>query len=403
MRKSTRLSSIGLTQAQVRNFSTRFSLTSYAKRVQLLTPEQRSAIARTGFGNLLSVPNHSLNKVFLTELMDTWSCERRAFVLLSGGEIQMTLLDVALILGLPVAGSPVTLKEEEPFSDLEELYGATKGKRKVAMSFLENRLDSVGDVVSDDFVRSFLLYTIGTFLASNDGKVDSRYLSFLRNLSEVSGFAWGAAVVHDLCLWLDKRKEHNVQYVGGCLIFLQTWSYEHFDVARPHLQDHDLTFPRVCRWGNSKSNQRQRGTSGFKDLHDDQVIWKLQPTSGELQIEIIKEALGLLVGNKVLVSAEKCSTITPFKVPDVDSGLQLSISNEVHREDDNDFENQVVEDTPKRLSTCDEENKEQEINLKNWIVLETPPNLTICGDVHREQEMDLENLAESKSSIVKNS
>jgi len=95
------------------------------------------------------------------------------------------------------------------------------------MSFLENRLDSIGDAVSDDFVRSFLLYTIGTFLASNDGKVDSRYLRFLGDVGEVSGFAWGAAVIDDLCQWLDKRKEQNVQYVGGCLIFLQVSSFHH--------------------------------------------------------------------------------------------------------------------------------------------------------------------------------
>ncbi|RDX69472.1 Protein MAIN-LIKE 2, partial [Mucuna pruriens] len=393
MRKSTRLSSIGLAQARepVKPFSTRFSLRSYAKRVQLLTPEQRSAISRTGFGYLLSVPNHSLNKLFLTELMDAWSCESRAFALRSGGEIGMTLLDAALILGLPVAGNPVNLTEEEPFSDLEELYGATKAKRKVAMSFLENRLDSIGDVVSDDFVRSFLLYTIGTFLASNDGKVDSRFLCFLADLGEISGFAWGGVVVDDLCQWLDKRKEHNVQYVGGCLIFLQTWSYEHFDVAaRPQLQDHDLTFPRVCRWDNSKSNQRQRGTSWFKDLEDDQVIWKLQPTSGELQIEIIKEALELLGDNKEFQSEESCWTSTPSSVSDVDSGLQLCINNEVHRVDEDDLENQVVEDTPTRSSTCDEEYREQ-IHIESQIVLETPPSLTICDEVRREQEMNLEN------------
>ncbi|TKY63630.1 hypothetical protein E2542_SST13508 [Spatholobus suberectus] len=165
---------------------------------------------------------------------------------------------------------------------------------------------------------------------------------------------------------------------------LVTWSYEHFDVAaRPHLQDHDLTFPRVCRWDNSKSNQRQRGYF--------MVIWKLQPTSGELQIVIIKEALELLGENKELQSAESCSTSTRSSVPDVDSGLQLSINNEVHRADDVDLENQVVEDTPTRSSTCDEEYREQ-INLENLIVSDTPPNLTTCDKVRGEQERNLENL-----------
>lgn len=55
----------------------------------------------------------------------------------------------------------------------------------------------------------------------------------------------------------------------------QTWSYEHFDMARPHLQNHDRAFPRVCRWDHSKSHPRQRSTSRFKDLHEDQVTLKL--------------------------------------------------------------------------------------------------------------------------------
>lgn len=151
--------------------------------------------------------------------METWSSEKQAFEI-GSGEIRITPLDAAFILGLRVAGNPVALKEEEPFSDLEESYGATKGKRKIALGSLETMLDSIGESVSDDFVRTFLIYTIGTFLSSN-GKVDSRYLAFLRDLDDVDGFAWGGAVVEDLCQWLDKRKENNVQYVGGCLIFLQ--------------------------------------------------------------------------------------------------------------------------------------------------------------------------------------
>ncbi|XP_061370761.1 protein MAIN-LIKE 1-like isoform X2 [Gastrolobium bilobum] len=323
--------------------------------------------------------------------MEAWSCEKRAFVI-GSGEIRMSLLDAALIMGLRVVGDPVVLKEDEPFSDFEGSYEAKEGKRKVLMSFLEERLDSIGEVSSDYFVRTFLLYTIGTFLSSNDGKVDSRYLHFLMNLDEVSRFAWGVAIVEDLAQWLDKRKENNVQYVGGCLIFLQTWCYEHFDIARPQLQCHDLTFPRVCRWDNSKSLQRQRGTSRLKDLHDDQIIWKLQPTSEELQLEIIKEALELVGDNEELQSEENCSINTLNKVPGVGSELQVSVSSKVLREDGDNFENQVVDDTPTRLSSCDEEYREQETNLENLIVLDTPPNLSICDEVNREKEMNLVNL-----------
>ncbi|KAK7349864.1 hypothetical protein VNO77_07659 [Canavalia gladiata] len=107
------------------------------------------------------------DEVFLTKLMGMWSYERHAFVLCFDSEIQMTLLDIALILGLSVAANPVTLKEEGVF-DLDERYRAMKGKRKMALSFLENRLNSIGDVVSDDFVRGFMLYIVRMFLSSID-------------------------------------------------------------------------------------------------------------------------------------------------------------------------------------------------------------------------------------------
>ncbi|KAE9603176.1 hypothetical protein Lal_00018684 [Lupinus albus] len=401
MRKSARFSSFGLTTSvefpeQVKNFSTKFSLTTYNKRVQKLTEEQKTAISKAGFGKLLLVPNNSIRKDLLTDLMETWCCEKQAFMVASH-EIRFTLLDVALILGLPVTGKSVLFKDEEPpFSDLEELYGATRGTRKVAMASLKARLDSIGEDVSEDFVRTFLLYTLGSFLSSNDTKVDSRYLCFLRNLDDISKFSWGASVIEDLSQWLDKRKKNNVQYVGGCLIFLQTWSYEHFDIARPQFQGDDLTFPRVCQWDNIKSNQKQQVISrfNFKELHDDQVIWTLEPTSAELQMEIIKEALKLQGDSTELQCAETCSTNLSTNVSGVDSESQFCISSkdELQREDESNFENQVVEDTPTSLSTCNEENIDLESNLKNLIVEDTPPNSSTHDEVQREQELNLENL-----------
>lgn len=393
MRRSTRRSLI--TPAEVeepaRNISTRFSLKSYVKRVQLLTDDQRLAITKMGFGSVLLFTNHLLSKNLLAELMERWDCEKQAFIF-HLGEISMTLLDVALILGLRVVGRPVLLKDDEPFSDLEEEYGATTSNRKVTVASLESKLDSLGDSAGDDFIRAFLLYTFGTLLfQSSNGKVDSRYLSLLRKLDEVRQFAWGAAVIEDLSKWLDKRKENNVQYVGGCLMFLQTWSYEHFDIGRPGMQEHDFAFPRSCRWHNNKSNQRQWFASRFKDLQDDQVIWTLQPTSRELEVDIIKEALELQDDTKRLGSGRNCPTSTPISVPDVDSGLQHSASKsqELQKEQEVNFENQIVEDTPTEMSPCDRVHGE-EVNFENQIVEDTTTELSPCDRVHRD--VNVENL-----------
>ena len=215
---------------QVGNFSTRFSLPSFVRRVEKLTDDQRTAIKKTGFGHLLEMPTQTLNKNLLVELMERWSCEKHAFILLPG-EIVITLMDVALILGLPVKGDSVVLKEDEPFSDLEKEYGATISNRKITVSSIENKLESIGEIANDDFVRAFLLFTFGTFLfPTANGKVDSRYLSLLKDLDNVHQMAWGAAVLEDIIKWLSKRKEMNVQYVGSCLIFLQVSYFNLFSI-----------------------------------------------------------------------------------------------------------------------------------------------------------------------------
>ncbi|XP_040934843.1 uncharacterized protein [Gossypium hirsutum] len=299
MRRSTRRSSIGIglgaeerhNSKPTGSFSTRFSLSSFVKRVEKLTDDQRTAIKKVGFGNLLLIPNQMLSKSLLVELMDRWNSEECGFMLLPG-IVKITLMDVALILGIHVIGDPILLREDEAFSELETDYGAALWKRKMTVASLESRLDSLGQVVNEDFVRTFMLFTFGTILFPNaNGKVDSRYLSFLKNLDDISRFAWGAAVLEDIFMWLNKRKESNVQYVGGCLILLQVWCYEHIDLARPELMECQSMFPRACRWESSKSHQRQWFAAKFREMQDCQITWHLQPTSEELQFDVINELL----------------------------------------------------------------------------------------------------------------
>ncbi|XP_058214757.1 uncharacterized protein LOC131326154 isoform X2 [Rhododendron vialii] len=223
MAMKTRRSSVGLQQEpiSVRNFNTRFSLQTFVRRVEKLSDNQKTAIKGMGFGHLIQMPYQSLSRNLLAELMDRWDCQKRAFVFVPG-EIAMTLMDVVLILGLRVTGKPVVLKESEPYIQLEREYGALIWNRKIPIASIEERLDSLGEAVNNDFIRSFLLFTFGTILFPNaNGKVDSRYLSLLQDLDEVCHCAWGAAVLENIVDWLCKRRETNVQHMGGCLIFLQ--------------------------------------------------------------------------------------------------------------------------------------------------------------------------------------
>ncbi|CAN0927377.1 Protein MAIN-LIKE 1 [Linum grandiflorum] len=295
MRRSTRTSISAAAPApyedelrtSVESFNPKCALRSFVMRVEKLTDNQRNAIKRTGFGNLLLFRDRMLSKKLLIALMDKWNCDKLCFEI-GSRMVPITLMDAALILGLPVVGDPVILKEDEGFSDLEVEFGAVMPKRQITISSIKNRLESLGESCNDDFVRTFLLFTMGTLLFPSE-KVDSRFLCLLQNLDDVCHLAWGAAVLEELFMWLKKWKETSVASIGGCLIFLQIWSYEHIDLARPKLLD-PLAFPRVCRWGGSgRSNKLEWYVDKFRELQDHQVICELEPESAEESLSIVRE------------------------------------------------------------------------------------------------------------------
>ncbi|XP_019052669.1 PREDICTED: serine/threonine-protein phosphatase 7 long form homolog isoform X4 [Nelumbo nucifera] len=275
------------------NISTKFTVSSFVKRVEKLSDNQRNAIKRMGFSHLLVMPNQNLSKTLLAELIERWNCEKKAFEL-PPGEIKATLMDIALILGIRVTGEPVVLTDE-PFSELEKVYGSSSQNRQITVASLERRLQSLSMVTNEEFIRTFILFIFGALLFPNaDGTIDSRYLYFLKDLDKVPHFAWGEAVLRDLYFWLDRRKRETVEYMGSCLIFLQIWSYEHIDIARPIFQGSKLSFPRACRWKNSTSYTRQWFTTKFENLKEKQVI-KLEESEdivGEL-LEAQKDNLNL--------------------------------------------------------------------------------------------------------------
>lgn len=176
-----------------------------------------------------------ISKVLLNELIERWDSENMAFML-PHGELTITPQDVALILGLRVVGKPVVL--DSPFSDLEQEYGATPLNRKISISSLEERLESIGGLVNEDFIRTFVLCTFGVFLFPNSsGKVDSRFLTLLQDLDMVHEYAWGEAVREELFSWIQRRKEENVRFVGGCLLLLQVSCMNIYELGSSHIYE----------------------------------------------------------------------------------------------------------------------------------------------------------------------
>ncbi|XP_076904915.1 uncharacterized protein LOC143560507 [Bidens hawaiensis] len=272
-------------------FNTKFSLPSFLKQVKKLTDNQKDSIKRAGFGNLLRIPDHVLRRTQLFQLMEKWNSENQTFTF-PAGELKITLLDVSLILGLRVTGQPVVLTEGAPLTSLEKEFGASVSNRALGIELLKERLESVGERDDESFVRVFLLYCFGTLLfPSVNGKVDSRYLCLLEDVDSVSSFAWGAAVLEDLHNCLTQRKSKKTNNIGGCLILIQIWCYEHILTGRPKLLDYPFIFPRVSRWESSARHYSMSSqyNINFEELEHTQILWKLEPTLVETEIDIIRE------------------------------------------------------------------------------------------------------------------
>ncbi|XP_076941761.1 uncharacterized protein LOC143611455 [Bidens hawaiensis] len=223
--------------------------------------------------------------------MEKWNSENQTFTF-PAGDLKITLLDVSLILGLRVTGLPVVLNDGAPLTSLEKEFGASVSNRTLGMELLKERLESVGERDDESFVRVFLLYCFGTLLfPSVNGKVDSRYLCLLEDVDSVRSFAWGAAVLEDLHNCLTQRKSKKTNNIGGCLILLQIWCYEHILTGRPKLLDYPFILPRVCRWESSARHYSMSSqyNINFEELEHTQILWKLEPTLVETEIDIIRE------------------------------------------------------------------------------------------------------------------
>ncbi|TVU24504.1 hypothetical protein EJB05_26946, partial [Eragrostis curvula] len=131
------------------------------------------AIESIGFGGLLQMPSISLRKNMLKDIADVYDISNRGFKL-CGQIVRFPVEDVHNILGLEISGNDVMqyinekmkIEDETVRSELFQRFASENNK--LELQGLENMLHK--DRPADgDFVRAFVLFTIGVLLASNTG------------------------------------------------------------------------------------------------------------------------------------------------------------------------------------------------------------------------------------------
>ncbi|MQM05800.1 hypothetical protein Taro_038617 [Colocasia esculenta] len=240
-----------------------------------------------GFGEIFRMNRMRADSALTQALRSRWDAEATAFVF-PWGHMIPSLEDVSRITGLRIYGRPVSgytypcyhdlaqrllelpverrsslvprvpLQESLGLFDVEKGAGESENEHLDRLVRVSRReLASEPGVQADLDLRRFLVLFLGRLLFSTRGDaVHYRFLPLLEDLSEVGGYAWGAAfLAHQFdSLGASERQTST----SGFFPFLQVWAYLHL----PALGRGDLTRPGLVpiarRW-DSRRDSRNLG------------------------------------------------------------------------------------------------------------------------------------------------
>ncbi|XP_016702058.2 protein MAINTENANCE OF MERISTEMS-like [Gossypium hirsutum] len=189
-----------------------------------------------GFGSVTQIRYTVLRFDLLSALVKRWRPETHTFHF-PCGKCTVTLEDVALQLGLPIDGSPVTGLSAftDPDALFYQLLGDSPGDGEsyfsgVQFTWLKAKYGQLSTTATEGELmcaaRAYIMHIIGGEImpdASND-KVHLMYLPLLADLSTVSSYSWGSAVLAVLYRELCRATDSKVRDIGGCLSLLQSWA-----------------------------------------------------------------------------------------------------------------------------------------------------------------------------------
>ncbi|XP_016747364.2 protein MAINTENANCE OF MERISTEMS-like [Gossypium hirsutum] len=170
----------------------------------------RPYLEQAGFGSAALIRTSDLRYDLLTALVERLCPETHTFHF-PCGECTVTLEDVAMQLGLSIDGSPLLGEspedEESNFSGLKFTWLKAKFGQLSATA-------TEGELMCA--ARAYIMHIIGGVLMpdANNNKVHLMYLPLLVDLSSVSSYNWGSAVLAVLYRELCRVTNPNVVDMG---------------------------------------------------------------------------------------------------------------------------------------------------------------------------------------------
>jgi hypothetical protein len=184
----------------------------------------------------------------ITAMLERWRQETHTFHL-PVGECTITLQDVEVLLGLPCDGRPVICNTRDIiWVDLcARLLGKVPPETKirggrVRTSWLRNEFaiipEEADQVILDQYARAYIfMFITGCLFSDHSGSlVHLSFLALLENLDEMDTYSWGSAALAWLYRQMCGASVKNATQIGGAVILIQMWAYEHISFLAPGIR-----------------------------------------------------------------------------------------------------------------------------------------------------------------------
>ncbi|QHN85797.1 uncharacterized protein DS421_16g540460 [Arachis hypogaea] len=247
----------------------------------------------TGFYHASQIGVVQCQKALVNALIERWHPDTHTFYL-PIGECTVTLEDVALILGLPTDGLPVTGMAMSSVEALQaeclDQFGVAPSKDQcrgccIKLSWLRDlkeNLQLTDEISMHRYVKCHIMLLIGTILFGDKSGVGVhwKFLPLLRDFGSIVQYSWGSACLAHLYRALCRASRFNCKEIDGPLTLLLGWAWIRLPYLSP-LSREPRSFPLANRWRNwERGDRRYRYLTlshfrkAFDELQEGQsVVW----------------------------------------------------------------------------------------------------------------------------------
>ncbi|KAK4389308.1 Serine/threonine-protein phosphatase 7 long form [Sesamum angolense] len=217
-------------------------------------PRVLQLLYEMGFYGVLRCGHIEIDNHLITALVERWRPETHTFHF-PVGEATVTLQDIALLWGLPIAGQPVIGKDKKKSTEEWQDYclrwlgyrpdTSSLRHSNLKMSTLTQRLlnhpvnddSNIVEVMQEARICALCLLS-GVMCPDAQGShVSLFYLRYMENICDTGSYSWGTAVLGYLYRELCVAAQIGKVNIGGAMHLLQIWAWSRITTLTPQKID----------------------------------------------------------------------------------------------------------------------------------------------------------------------